>query len=658
MAQEIVQSLITPNAHTINKVFSEKDRYYIDIYQRDYKWQKSQVETLLRDIELRFNLSKRNISDPKNIKKDVLENFKPYFLNTYLTCKTSNYVSIVDGQQRLTTFLIMLIALKRLVGEVHKNENYAIKTVSTATLEKLIFEADDFDKPEYYKIYNPNRQSAFDYILGNLETYEPKDETQKRIVENFGIISGYFSGFFKSDVPETPIDVTKLTYYIYYILEKLNIVEIHIEQQENVATIFEVVNDRGLGLKPYEILKGKFLGNLYNQQKEKANEIWVELQNKYYNSIIKNSTENEIDLDTFFKLYLRAKFADTENDYKKFEDKYHYEIYSNQKILNFFNRFEDTEKLYQWVVNDFKYFAELHLSVRTSYENEFLIFNKLLDQNQQYLLIVSAIELNDKQEKDKITLVAKKFDQMHATIRLLDLYDSNDFQDLVYKLLPKVRNKTLQEITEAFDTVLIEFLEGEEIITKGAYATIGDLYKFELFQNTRNRWLNFTKYTLMRIDKYLADVLDKPSYCKDTLTDLEERFNKNNKKVYGMHLEHIYANNDKNKKLFTDEHGIFDEAKFNTVRNKLGMVLLLKDKQNISSSNDYYSLKVDDYKTSNLIWNELLVGHMDSIDRRNLPQHINFTTVNPNADGVFPLEMLESRQKETFEMLKLIWGFN
>lgn len=658
MADEIVQSLITPNAHTINKVFSEKDRYYIDIYQRDYKWQKSQVETLLRDIELRFNLTKRNITDPKNIKKDLLENFKPYFLNTYLTCKTSNYVSIVDGQQRLTTFLIMLISLKRLVAEVHKNISYNVKTVSTATLEKLIFEADDFDKPVYYKIYNPNRQSAFDYILGNIDVYEPKDETQKRIVENFGIIYSYFNGFFKSEIPETPIDVNKLTYYIYYILEKLNIVEIHIEQQENVATIFEVVNDRGLGLKPYEILKGKFLGNLYNEQKEKANEIWVELQNKYYNSVIKNSTENEVDLDTFFKLYLRAKFADTENDYKKFEDKYHYEIYSNQKILSFFNRFEDTGKLYQWVVEDFKYFAELHLMIRTTYDNDYLIFNKLLDQNQQYLLIVAAIELNDKQKKDKITLVAKKFDQMHSTIRLLDLYDSNDFQDLVYKLLPKVRNKSLKEIADAFDTVLIEFLETEEIITKGAYSTIGDLYKYELFQSTRNRWLNFTKYTLMRIDKYLADVLDKPSYCKDTLADLEERFNKNNKKVYGMHLEHIYANNDKNKKLFTDDKGIFDEAKFNTVRNRLGMVLLLKDKQNISSNNDYYSLKVEDYKTSNLIWNELLVGHIDSIDRRNLPQNISFTIVNPNTDGVFPIESLETRQKETFEMLKLIWGFN
>lgn len=657
MLQEVVQSLITPNAHTINKVFSEKERYYIDIYQRDYKWQKAQVETLLRDIELRFNLGKRIVSDPKNIKREVLENFKPYFLNTYLTCKTSDYVSIVDGQQRLTTFLIMLIALRKLVLTIHGSEVYAVKTLSVNTLEKLIFEADDFDKPEYYKIYNPNRQGAFDYILGNIEEYEPADETQQRILENYDIIFDYFIDLFKTDDPAKPLDVTKLTYYIYYILEKLNIVEIRIEQQENVATIFEVVNDRGLGLKPYEILKGKFIGNLRNQQKEKANEAWVELQDKYYNSVIRNSTENEIDLDTFFKLYFRAKFADTENDYKKFEDKYHYEIYQNNRILEYFAQFEDKDRLYNWVVGEFKYFAELHLSIRTTYDNDYLIYNKLLDQNQQYLLILSSIELNDKQAKEKITLVAKKFDQMHATIRLLDLYDSNTFQDFVYRLMPRVRNKSIDEIAKAFDSVLIEYLESEEIITEGAYSTIGDLYKYELFTNIRNRWLNFTKYALMRIDSYLAEQLDKPSYCKDSLEDLEDRFNKNNKKVYGMHLEHIYANNDRNKALFTDAQGLFDEAKFNTVRNMLGMVLLLKDKQNISSNNDYYERKVDDYKTSNLIWNELLVGHIDSIDRRNLPSQINFSRIDPDENGVFPLEMVETRQKETFEMLKLIWGF-
>ena len=655
--QEIVTSLITPNAKTINEVFQKKERYFIDIYQRDYKWEKSQVETLLRDIELRFNLTERKVTDPKKIKEDVVSRYKPYFLNTYLTCKLSNYISIVDGQQRLTTFLIMLIKLKQLVEEVHKNEVYTIKTVSVNTIEKLIFEADDFGEAQYYKIYNPNRQDYFNAILAGNISIATKDETQKKIIENYITISAYFNKFFKPPSGDLAIDVTKLTYYIFYILDKLNIVEIKIEHQENVATIFEVVNDRGLGLKPYEILKGKFLGNLKAKEKENANEIWVNLQNAYYNSDIKNSTENQIDLDTFFKMYLRAKFADTENDYQKFEDKYHYEIYQNEKILNFFSRFEDNEKLYNWVVSDFKYFAELHLQIRTDYSNEYLIFNKLLDQNQQYLLIIASMKLKDEEEKRKITFIAKKFDQLHTTIRLLDEYDSNLFQGLVYKLLPKVRNKTLTELDGVFDGVLIEFLETENIISKGTYSTIADLYKWELFQNIRNKWLNFSKYVLMRIDRQLAVDLDKPSYCKEPMKDVEDRFNKNNLKRYGMHLEHIYAFNDKNKKLFTNEEKIFDEAQFNTVRNKLGMVLLLKDKQNLSSSNDYYKLKMEDYATSNLIWNELLVGHIDSVDKKKLPVQITFTKVEPNADDIFPLDKVETRQRETFEMLKWIWAF-
>ena len=362
----IIESLITPDSKTLNDVFQKKERYLIDIYQRDYKWEKNQVETLLKDIELRFNHTERKNLEPKDIKRDVLRCFSPYFLNTCLTCKTADYISIVDGQQRLTTFLIILIKLRQLVEEVHQNDDYKTKTISVNVLDKLIFEADDFDNPEYYKIFNLNRQGAFDSILKGNVDFAAEDETQKKIIENYVLISKYYGKFFKSVNSELSIDVNKLTYYIYYILEKLNIVEIKIEHQENVATIFEVVNDRGLGLKPYEILKGKFIGNLKNEQKEAANKIWVELQNKYYNSTIVNSTENKIDLDTFFRIYFRAKFADSEAEYKNFEDKYHYEIYQNEKILNFFGRFDDNEKLYNWVVKDFKYYAELHLKIRTT----------------------------------------------------------------------------------------------------------------------------------------------------------------------------------------------------------------------------------------------------------------------------------------------------
>ncbi len=655
--QEIIRSLITPNGQTMYKVFSNTNRYYIDIYQRDYKWDKNQVETLLQDIELRFNLSKVRNIEPNQVKEDVLNKFKPYFLNTFLTCTTGNNVSIVDGQQRLTTFLIILIKLRELVIEIHEDESYEKKTISVKTLDKLIFEADDFDNPTYYKIYNDNRQSAFDYLLDNENGFDYEDETQKKILNNYEIISRYYNVFFKPKKGDLNIDVNKLTYYIYYLLEKLNIVEIKIEDQENVATIFEVVNDRGLGLKPYEILKGKFLGNLDQKQKEEANEIWVELQNKYYKSKVVHSSETDIDLDTFFKIYFRSKFADSEAEYKRFEDKYHYEMYKNSKILKYFKKFEKTKHLFEWVKNDFKYFAELHLRLRTTYDNEFLIFNKLLDQNQQYLLIMSSIELNDKDEKEKINLIAKKFDQFHTTLRLLDVYDSNQFQDIIFKINVELRNTKLKNINKIFDKALISYLEDESVVKSKAYTQTSDLYKWELFQNVRNRWHNFSKYVLMRVDRYLANQLDKPSFCSESLNELEDRFNKNRLKKYGMHLEHIYASNDKNLDLFKDENGYINEEQFKTIRNKLGMVLLLKDKQNISSNNDYYKLKVDDYATSNIIWNEILVGHIDSVDTKNFPEDVTFTTILPDENDVFPLDQVETRQKELFSMIKLIWGF-
>ena len=115
----------------------------------------------------------------------------------------------------------------------------------------------------------------------------------------------------------------------------------------------------------------------------------------------------------------------------------------------------------------------------------------------------------------------------------------------------------------------------------------------------------------MRIDRYLAQLLDKPSYAAGPLEELEERFNKTTRRKFGMHLEHIYAYNDQNKALFTGEDGIFDEQAFIRTRNLLGMVLLLKDRQNESSSNEEYQKKFERYKKSDLIWNDLMVGNLD-----------------------------------------------
>lgn len=83
------RSLITPHDQTLRTVFNAQRSYFIDIYQREYKWKTHHVETLLNDIEVRFSQHARTKTDKNAIQTEVLEKFEPYFLNTYLTSTTS-----------------------------------------------------------------------------------------------------------------------------------------------------------------------------------------------------------------------------------------------------------------------------------------------------------------------------------------------------------------------------------------------------------------------------------------------------------------------------------------------------------------------------------------------------------------------------------------
>ena len=649
----VVRSLITPQDQTLRNIFNVQRSYFIDIYQREYRWTEENVKTLLNDIEVRFLQHNRQKTNPEEIQRDVLERFEPYFLNTCLTAMTAANTSIVDGQQRLTTLLLILIKLYLILKNVEEDPAKRAKTFTSEKVEQFIFETNDFGQAKRFKIFNANREDAFRALIEGRQI-EPRDETRRRISKNFEIISDYLDRFLRSG-PAGAYDLPKATYYITYLLDRISVVEIRIERQDSVAMIFEVVNARGLGLKPYEILKGKLIGCLPGAQKEKANHVWTELQDQYFAAALRNTTERTIDLDLFFRTFFRAKFADSETNYEKFEGGYHYEMYQNPKIRKFFGEFQDRDLLFQRITEDFRYFADLYLRLRTGYDEEYLIFNKLLDQNQQYLLLLSNILRNDPNEKAKIRAIARKFDQIHVILRLLGAYDSNEFQRLIYPLNAAIREKDITVALGEFDKALIGVLEDAGLITVGQYKEASELFEYQRFNGVANRWPNFSKYILMRIDRYLAQMIGRESFASVDLPALENRFNRAGRARFAMHLEHIFTQHAANKALFMKD-AVFDESAFQQTRNLLGMVLLLKDSHNLSSNNDVYAGKRDTYSMSNLIWNELLVGHLPDIDVRRLPPELQLQKIEPSAEGVFPHDKVEERQKAVFAAIKAIWG--
>ena len=649
MSENTVRSVITPNDQFIRSVFDRAKAFHIDIYQREYRWEKAQIDALLEDIELRFNCHKRTKIQPKDIQKEVLKAFEPYYLNTFLTNAEPTATAIVDGQQRLTTLLLILIKLQKILLRIEENRDLKGKTFSSEKLEKLILERDDFGDADRFKIFNKNREEAFRSIVDENQDFIANDETQSRIIENYKVISNYFEKFLKSNDESVPYDYIKLTYYICYLLDRISIVEIKIEQQKSVAMIFEVVNDRGLGLTPHEILKGKFIGSLPKEQKEKTNNTWIFYLNEFF--------KKKIPFDDFLQTYFRAKFADGKTDYDKFSnEKYHYELYKNKNSIKQFNKFLDTELLFKFVEEDFKYFAELFLTLNTSYKYEYVFYNRLNKQNQQYLLILSAIKFNDNEKEKKINLVSKKFDQLFSILSLLKAYDSRDIQLNIQDLNLKLREKSLEEVEMIFDAEILNILKNKEKIQEIPDSGLNGIFRYELFKSISNTSPDFSKYILMRIDRYITEKLDLPSYINVSLQELQARFRTRRK--YGLHLEHILAHNKENHGQFEDKDtGQFDDAHFNVTRNLLGMLLLLKDRQNESSNNENYTKKFTRYSTSDFVWNRLLVGHLDIVDERSVPESWNIEVIRPTEKDTFPINKISLRQRAIFKLIKEIWDF-
>ena len=90
------------------------DKFDVDFYQREYVWQKKQLEDLINDLSNEFLKNWDN--------GDALENvrtYDPYFMGEIvLSMKDGQRSAIIDGQQRITTFTLLLIYMLKTYGHL------------------------------------------------------------------------------------------------------------------------------------------------------------------------------------------------------------------------------------------------------------------------------------------------------------------------------------------------------------------------------------------------------------------------------------------------------------------------------------------------------------------------------------------------------------
>lgn len=611
---------IAPDKQNIDRVFSNT-AYFIDFYQRDYRWTAEPVLRLLDDVFHKFDEQYARSSDLDPSKETIAARYPWYYLNTYVTNVVEGRVYVVDGQQRLTTLSLMLIKLHHLARQ------YGSKLIGW--IDSKIAGQSGFE--QQFWMNHLGHKAAQEALFGGTPPTEIDTSsgiTAQNMVENYKTISTFLDAKLK--------DRRCFETFVFYFLLRLVLINLAVEQTD-VSMVFEVINDRGVRLRPYEILKGQLFGQIdkIELENDKYNELW-EQRAAAINAF------KEDDFDSFFRFYLKAKFASSRKDGQRFDGDYHRAMFTPE-MDGKLGLLHSPKKAKAFLKGDFSYFTNLYITLRRAYardqpELRGVYYNALLELNAPFLLAISACVPNDPDEEVKVKRVAHEIDRLYSLLQLQSAYDSNEFADSLMRISDAIRGQPASVFRAAFDAEL-----KAAIATRRNVAEADPLSYAAFRQTGINLLPRFKRYFFARIDEFLAEQMNLNP--KHPIADLVTRTGAKT----GFHVEHILAWNDENKARF--DH---DEERFDEERNRLGGILLLKGKDNISSSNESYQEKLKSYANT-LYWNETLRAdsYKSKLDMTALKARHGLD-LQPLSE--FGPEQLEARHKLLFKLVGIIWA--
>jgi hypothetical protein len=345
---------------TVGKLFSEMQnrKFIIPDYQRPYKWNIEKCETLWNDVE--------------NFAETDAKHGADYFLGTIVSyVNDKNNQEIIDGQQRITSFMLLLRSFYKKLENMDEDEDViGLKN----QLAPCIWDI------------NPISQKVTDkkkiHIISEVATEEDND-TFHEILESGNILEDRTDNysknykFFKEKCDEyatsNPMQWKELCVTI---LQKCIILPIECDAQDTALTIFSTLNDRGMPLADSDIFKAQIYRNCITEDKRKEfTETWKE-----FTQICKQGNFSTDDIFRYYTHILRARNNDkskevglrkfyADNNYSRLKDT---NLISELLDLAYFWRFINTEIEpeidYTYLVSTK---AKIHLHCLSSYPNEF-----------------------------------------------------------------------------------------------------------------------------------------------------------------------------------------------------------------------------------------------------------------------------------------------
>jgi uncharacterized protein with ParB-like and HNH nuclease domain len=616
---------ITPHFRTVMQLLQSRS-FAIDDYQREYKWDSKNIVELVSDLQAKFQACYHDGDAPKSS-----SGYAGYFLGSIIVTKRMTNQGekefLIDGQQRVTSLTLLLIYLYRIAME--RGLGVA------ATIRPMIY-SDNYGEPKF-NLDVPDRLPVLRALFDGAD-YNPdgKDESVKNIVDRY------------QDIVE--IDLSEalkngLETFIYWLINKVGLIEIATESDADAYAIFETMNDRGKPLSPVDMLKASLLGPIEDdQQRAIANQTWK----KTVQSLLYWGPEPDAERDsTFVKAWLRAKYAQTIRDRRAGATDEDWEL-----IGSVFHRWirdkatrvgvGDAARNLHLMTEEFPFFArayQLILDASSTYTPglEPVFYNAHNDFTWQPTVLLAPLTLNDDDEtiRRKVGATASYLDIwiMRRTVNYIRVgYSSVNYA--MWRLCRDIRDKPLNELIDT----LKDKLASEDDITFEGSPSRGRHGIPALGLNQFSR--RYIYHLLARLTVYTETHAGKP----DLFDKYVDRTVKN-----ACDIEHIWPDSfDRYKNIFETQQN------FDSWRNDVAALLLLPADVNRSLQGKSYEEKVPHYAKQNLY-----AASLAEITYKHQPQFTNFVKEEAlpfQPYATFTPEQQRERSQLVLALANRVWS--
>lgn len=259
---------IESNDLNLRDILKDELYYQIPIYQRPYQWTEKNCEKLLDDLFSSYEYYKES----------------GYFCGSLVLIlisedpKKARTYDIVDGQQRLSTFILLAKVLATLYSErlTEESKDYLQESLITkyGKKDRLNFNAMGF-----------NSKKDFQYALTSFNDV-PISNNKNNYLKNAICLKNYLK---KKEIE----DINDFIEWLYF---KVVFITITCPDADKALRIFNVLNARGLALNATDIFKGELLKHAKEHEREEFVSRWNDLSQK--------CSDNDLKIETLFSWYL------------------------------------------------------------------------------------------------------------------------------------------------------------------------------------------------------------------------------------------------------------------------------------------------------------------------------------------------------------------